>query len=109
MATSWLGLDERVCVITGAGGGIGRATALGFAAAGARLALLDRDAANAAETGEMVAAQGGPPSVVLPCDVTDVASVEAAGAEAERRLGRCAVLVNNAGILRPATLDSVSV
>ncbi|MBV8840967.1 MAG: 2-deoxy-D-gluconate 3-dehydrogenase, partial [Alphaproteobacteria bacterium] len=36
-APSWLGLEGRTCAITGAGGGIGRATALAFAAAGAKL------------------------------------------------------------------------
>ena len=106
-ATSWLGLEGRVCVITGAGGGIGRATALGFAAAGAKLVLLDRDTASAEETRARVSAQGAE-AVVLPCDVTDPASVETAGELAERLVGRCGILVNNAGVLRSGTLDRIS-
>ena len=107
-AASWLGLEGRVCVITGAGGGIGRATALAFAAAGARLVLLDRDEASLALTRDTVARQGGAEALALRCDVADPASVAAAGEEAERLAGRCSVLVNNAGVLRSGTLDGVS-
>lgn len=106
-APSWLGLEGRICVITGAGGGIGRATALAFAAAGAKLILLDRDTANAEKTCAMAAAQGAQ-AVVFACDVSDAASIAAAGEKAERAVGRCDVLVNNAGVLRSGTLDSVS-
>jgi len=106
--TSWLGLEGRVCVITGAGGGIGRATALGFAAAGARLVLLDRDAASAEKTRALVAERGAKDAVALSCDVADPASVAAAGEQAERRVGRCAILVNNAGVLRSGALDNIS-
>lgn len=107
---SWLGLEGRVCVITGAGGGIGRATALGFSAAGARLVLLDRDRGNLDQTARMVGAGGaaGAEPVVLVCDVSDPATVAAAGKEAERRAGRCGVLVNNAGLLQPGALESIS-
>jgi NAD(P)-dependent dehydrogenase (short-subunit alcohol dehydrogenase family) len=106
-STSWLGLEGRVCVVTGAGGGIGRATALGFATAGARVVLLDRDAGNLDETAAQVAAQSGRHATVIVCDVTDAASVEAAG-ERAARVGPCGVLVNNAGILRPGALASLT-
>ncbi len=106
-ATSWLGLEGRICVITGAGGGIGRATALAFASAGARLVLLDRDDATAEQTRVMVA-KGGAEAVVLPCDVSDPASVETAGAMSAQLVGACSILVNNAGVLRAGPLASVS-
>ena len=107
-AISWLGLEGRVCVITGAGGGIGRATALAFAAAGARVVLLDRAEADLAETAAQVVAQGGPDMVAIPCDVTDQASVETAAERAARTAGRCGILVNNAGILRPGALATLT-
>ena len=106
--TSWLGLEGRTCVITGAGGGIGRATALAFAAAGARVVLLDRDAANLATTAKEVAAQSGQDAVAIACDVSDQTSVEAAAEQAERAAGRCHILMNNAGILRPSALASLT-
>jgi NAD(P)-dependent dehydrogenase (short-subunit alcohol dehydrogenase family) len=107
-ATSWLGLEGRTCVVTGAGGGIGRATALAFAAAGARLVLLERDEANLAATAKEVAAQSGRDAVAIACDVSDQASVEAAAEKAERAAGRCHILMNNAGILRPGALASLT-
>ena len=100
--------EGKGIVITGAGGGIGRATALAFAAAGARLVLIERDAANLAETAKQVAAQSGQDAVALPCDVTDATSVEAAAQEAERAMGPAGILVNNAGILRPGMLATLS-
>jgi NAD(P)-dependent dehydrogenase (short-subunit alcohol dehydrogenase family) len=107
-ATSWLGLEGRICVVTGAGGGIGRATALAFAAAGARVVLLDRDQANLAITAEQVGAQSAQQAMALACDVSDQASVEAAAEQTERTAGRCHVLFNNAGILRPGALASLT-
>jgi NAD(P)-dependent dehydrogenase (short-subunit alcohol dehydrogenase family) len=107
-ATSWLGLEGRTCVVTGAGGGIGRATALAFAAAGARLVLLERDEGGLATTARKVAAQSGQDAVAITCDVSDQASVEAAAAQAERTAGRCHILMNNAGILRPGALASLT-
>jgi NAD(P)-dependent dehydrogenase (short-subunit alcohol dehydrogenase family) len=107
-ATSWLGLEGRTCVVTGAGGGIGRATALAFAAVGARVVLLDRDKANLTTTAEQVAAQTDQEAVAVACDVSDGAGVEAAGKMAERAAGRCHILVNNAGILRPGSLADIT-
>ena len=71
MASDWLGLHDRIVVITGAGGGIGRAMALAFAAAGARPVLLDRDQTAAAETAALL--PGSP--LVQRCDVADPESV----------------------------------
>ncbi len=85
----WLTLRGRVCVVTGAAGGLGRAIALGFARAGARLVLLDREAEAMAEIAAEVE-RCGAEVLALACDVTDPDSLETAAARA-RALGpaRC--------------------
>ena len=89
-------LDGRTALVTGASRGIGRAVAETYAAAGADVALLARDAALLAEVARAVEAHGRR-AVVLPCDVTDPVAVGAAVASATDALGRVDVLVNNAG------------
>jgi NAD(P)-dependent dehydrogenase (short-subunit alcohol dehydrogenase family) len=89
-------LDEKVALITGAGGAFGRATALGFARAGARVCLTDVDAAALEGTRTLVAAEGSCIAVVA--DAGDPASVEATFAAIDAEWGRLDVLVNNAGI-----------
>jgi NAD(P)-dependent dehydrogenase (short-subunit alcohol dehydrogenase family) len=96
---SWLGLEGRVAVVTGAAGGIGKAIARGFADAGARVALLDLDRAAV----EAAAAETGGQPVV--CDVTDAGSVAAAVAA----VGPGDILVNNAAFLSPGNLDAVDI
>jgi NAD(P)-dependent dehydrogenase (short-subunit alcohol dehydrogenase family) len=103
----WLGLRDKVAVVTGAGSGIGRGIALAFAQAGARVAALDRDRDGCAQTAEE-AKRAGATAVALSCDVTKPDDIDAAAAETIRAFGRCDVLVNNAGILRPGEIASVS-
>jgi NAD(P)-dependent dehydrogenase (short-subunit alcohol dehydrogenase family) len=86
-------LARRVVVITGAGGGIGAATARAFAERGAEVALLDRDGAAAATA----AADCGPRALALACDVTDPAQVRAAFARICAAYGGLDVVVSNAG------------
>src|ERR1043166_3547298 len=89
----WLGLSGRVAVITGGGGGIGRATAGSFAKAGAKVAVIDRDEKGLEITQSELHALGAEP-VVASCDTTDAASVTAAAEAVEKSLGPCSILVN---------------
>jgi NAD(P)-dependent dehydrogenase (short-subunit alcohol dehydrogenase family) len=87
----------RAVIVTGAGGGLGRAIALAFAAAGARIAALDSDAdAARALAAELAAA--GHEAIALACDVSDSAACERAIAAAVERFGAVDLLVANAGI-----------
>lgn len=86
-------LDGMVCLVTGAGSGIGRATAAVLAGQGATVALNDVDASSAAEA---AAECGGDAHSSYMGDVTDPAIAEKVVAEVVTRHGRLDVLVNNA-------------
>ncbi|MBX9610933.1 MAG: SDR family oxidoreductase [Burkholderiales bacterium] len=103
----WLGLEGRVCAVTGAASGIGASVARQLAAAGAHVALLDRDLAGAKQLATELAALGAR-ALAVACDIASEAQTLAAAAQVQAELGDCAALVNNAGLLRPGSLDSVS-
>ena len=87
----------RVALVTGGGSGIGRATALGFAECGARVAILDHDAIMAEEAAQLIV-DGGGEALVLKTDVSDEASVANAIATVVEKYGRLDAAHNNAGI-----------
>ncbi|MDQ6792787.1 MAG: SDR family oxidoreductase [Candidatus Dormibacteraeota bacterium] len=87
------GLEGKVAFVTGAASGIGRATAVRLGEEGARVAAADLNADGAAATASAI----GPEAVGLGLDITDLSSVQAAVAEAERLLGPIEILVNCAG------------
>jgi NAD(P)-dependent dehydrogenase (short-subunit alcohol dehydrogenase family) len=87
-----------IALVTGAGGGIGRASAIALAEAGFTVVLAGRRR----EPLEEAAAAAGGGSVALTCDVRDPASVAALFAEIEARFGRLDLLFNNAGVAAPA-------
>jgi NAD(P)-dependent dehydrogenase (short-subunit alcohol dehydrogenase family) len=89
-------LAGRVAVLTAAGSGIGRATALRLAAEGARLVVNDIAPERAEETADLVTAAGGE-ATALPGDVTDSALVDALVATAVSTYGALDVLHSNAG------------
>ncbi|WP_354674561.1 2-hydroxycyclohexanecarboxyl-CoA dehydrogenase [Cupriavidus alkaliphilus] len=96
------GLEGKTVIVTGGGGGIGGATCLRFARAGAAVGVLDLNP----EASERVAAQirdARGRALSVRCDITDRASVDAALAAVEQELGPIDVLVNNAGwdVFRP--------
>ena len=88
--------DGKAVVLTGGGGGIGGATCRRLAAEGARVAVLDLNLEAAEKVAAEIRAAGGG-AEAFKCDIADRASVDAAVAKAEAKLGPIAVLVNNAG------------
>ncbi|MGV9312943.1 SDR family oxidoreductase [Streptomyces sp. NPDC003691] len=88
----------QLVLVTGAASGIGRATALAFAGAGARVVAVDRDAEGAARTAGLARLAGAPESWSEPADVSDEAAMEKLAARVASAYGVVDVLVNNAGI-----------
>ena len=90
-------LDGKSALITGGGGGIGRATALAFAREGARVAVADAAEAAAQETVALINKAGGQ-AMTLTGDVTDASVVEAMVKSVVAAYGRLDCAFNNAGI-----------
>lgn len=102
------GPPGRVVVVTGAGGGIGRATSLRYAAEGAVVAVAEVDPVTCAAVAAEVAAAGGTP-LEFPIDVADESAVAAMAAAVDERCGRVDVLVHGAIQRMPGHLESLPV
>lgn len=100
-------LRGKVAIVTGAGSGIGRATALRFAAEGAKLVVNDLDADAAGRVAKEIEAAGGI-ARAFPADVADPRQVEALVREATTRFGRLDVLVNNAAAVIPGPVETIA-
>src|SRR3989441_5463945 len=92
------GILSGTAVVTGAGSGIGRATAVMLGARGAAVAAVDLDEAAARQTAELVA-KNGARSVAFRADVSRAAELDRAVDAAVAALGPLEMMVNNAGIL----------
>lgn len=100
-------LKDRVAIVTGAGGGLGRAHALLLARYGARVVVNDMNESSAARVAEEIVANGGQ-AIAIGASVTDAAQV---GSMIERALAtwqRVDILINNAGILRDKSFAKMS-
>jgi NAD(P)-dependent dehydrogenase (short-subunit alcohol dehydrogenase family) len=97
-------LEGKVALVTGAAGGIGRASALLLAARGAKVVVADRDESGGAETAKLI----GPAAIFVATDVSDELSVQRLVDATLSEFGRLDIAHNNAGIARGGTnLDSV--
>ena len=100
-------LNDRVALVTGAGSGIGRATAVLFAQEGAKVAVLDLREGAAKDTVEQIERAGGQ-ALAIKADVSKAADVEAAVNHTMARWGRLDVVYANAGVpQRPTNVEEV--
>ena len=101
--SDWLGLAGRAAVITGAGGGIGKAIALELSVNGVHCNVLDRASELVDATVAEIKASGGSASGYV-CDVTDEAAIYSVATSIES----CDILVNAAGLVRPGALADLT-
>lgn len=100
-------LKDKVALITGAGSGIGRETALLFAAEGAKVVAVDLNLAAAESVVSAIKGAGGD-AIAVPADVSKAADCDAMVAAAEKVYGKLNVLMNNAGISHADDDDAIS-
>jgi NAD(P)-dependent dehydrogenase (short-subunit alcohol dehydrogenase family) len=100
---------DKVVLITGSGGGLGRAAALAFAREGAKIVGLDLVVDDLHETEALVRAGGGEMTGIAPVDLTDAGQVERAVEEAAAAYGGLDVIYNNAAAVRFGPMPGYSV
>jgi NAD(P)-dependent dehydrogenase (short-subunit alcohol dehydrogenase family) len=110
-----IGFEGKVAIVTGAGGGLGRAHALALAQRGAKVVVNDVGAGGAADAAwpadlvvEEIQKLGGE-ALANHCDVTDEAGVAEMVAETIAKWGRVDILINNAGILRDKSFGKIEI
>lgn len=99
--------EGRVAIVTGAGKGIGRQTSRDLAAGGAMVVVTDIDRAGMEQTGELITSCGGQ-AELFHCDISDRAQVDTLIAAAKEKYGRVDILINNAGLLLPGTIEETT-
>jgi NAD(P)-dependent dehydrogenase (short-subunit alcohol dehydrogenase family) len=99
-------VQDKSCIVTGAGSGIGRASAIRLAEEGGRVVVADIDINSATETVDLIHNAGGE-ALALAVDVANRAAVDAMVATAVQRYGSVDVLVNNAGVNIPGVVHEL--
>ncbi|MCG8309127.1 MAG: SDR family oxidoreductase [Cytophagales bacterium] len=102
-------LNNKICAITGGGGVIGKALALGLGSAGVKTALLDLNKEMADKVATEVKAETGSESIGVETNVLDKASLETAKAEVNTKLGKINMLINGAGGNSPKATSTAEV
>ena len=100
-------LQNKVALVTGAGDGIGRGIALAFAEEGAKVGVLDINAAMCQKTVDMICEKGGE-AIALPCDVRDPDQVHKAVETLAKQYGTVNVAVNNAAVMPSGAIHETS-
>jgi meso-butanediol dehydrogenase/(S,S)-butanediol dehydrogenase/diacetyl reductase len=101
-------LEGKTALITGAGAGIGRATALVFAREGASVSVVDLNEATARETADMIRQEGGK-AISVAADVSQPEAVERMFQQTVSALGKLNILFNNAGIVKQGRVEDSSI
>ena len=102
-------LHDKIALVTGAGSGIGRAVAIRFARAGARVAVVDIAEAAARETvGEIEGFGAGASALAVACDVTKQRQVDESFRMVAKQLGDIDILVNSAGVAHVGTVEQTT-
>ena len=101
------GLKDRVVIVTGAGQGIGRATALRFAREEATVVIAEVNESSGRDVASRISTSGKE-SLYLPVDITERGSVQEMVSNVKKEFGRIDVLVNNAGVIQDNTLKQMT-
>ncbi len=104
-------MQGKICIITGANSGIGKATALGLAKMGATVVLVSRDRARGEQAQSEIKAQSGNPNIdLLLADLSSQKSIRQLADDFKQRYSQLHVLINNAGVFSPRkrlTVDGI--